>query len=109
MPMEVLPTRTHVEVDDGFKGGRFFGGNKNVAAEDCGFADLCGTYGTAEKASRMAVIPSQMTRAFAGGLPKCFNGISDACILVDADGCRVYIFACWMHGLRDSNGKFRED
>ena len=44
-----------------------------------------------------------------GGLPKCFNGISDACILVDADGCRVYIFVCWMHGLRDSNGKFRED
>ena len=25
MPIEVLPTLTHVEVDDGFTGGRFFG------------------------------------------------------------------------------------
>ena len=58
MPMEVLPTRTHVEVDDGFKGGRFFGGNEDVATEDCGFAGLCGTCGTAKIASRMAVIAS---------------------------------------------------
>ena len=37
-----------------------------------------------------------------------FNGIADACILVDDVSSRVFVFACWMHGLRDSHGQFCE-
>ena len=49
-----------------------------------------------------------MQRGEWGGLPRCFNGISDACILVDDVSSRVFVFACWMHGLRDSHGQFCE-
>ena len=44
-----------------------------------------------------------------GELPKRFNGVSDACLPVDSKWHRLFLFACWMHGLRDSNGNFRSD
>lgn len=50
-----------------------------------------------------------MTMGEWGGLPRCFNGVSDACLLVDTVSGRVFVFACWMHGLRDRLGHFRED
>ncbi|MCB9915676.1 MAG: exo-alpha-sialidase [Planctomycetes bacterium] len=44
-----------------------------------------------------------------GGLPERFNGVSDACVLVDDETGRVFVFGCWMHGLRDDAGRFRAD
>lgn len=44
-----------------------------------------------------------------GGLPERYDGVSDACLLVDRETGRVFVFACWMHGLRDEEGEFRED
>lgn len=37
-----------------------------------------------------------------GNLPQKFNGVSDACILVDANSQSIFIAGCWMHGVIDS-------
>ncbi|PCJ96317.1 MAG: sialidase [Flavobacteriaceae bacterium] len=37
-----------------------------------------------------------------GNLPQKFNGVSDACILVDKNSNAIYIAGCWMHGVIDS-------
>ena len=44
-----------------------------------------------------------------GELPRHFNGMFDACLLVDAKGNRIFVFGCWMACLRDCNGNFRSD
>jgi sialidase-1 len=36
-----------------------------------------------------------------GGLPEKFNGVSDACILVDKNSDAIYLAGCWMHGVID--------
>jgi len=36
-----------------------------------------------------------------GNLPQKFNGVSDACILVDKNSDAIYIAGCWMHGVID--------
>ena len=36
-----------------------------------------------------------------GGLPEKFNGVSDACILVDENSGDIFVAALWMHGLLD--------
>lgn len=36
-----------------------------------------------------------------GNLPEKFNGVSDACILVDANSKSIFIAGCWMHGVID--------
>ncbi|TJZ59911.1 exo-alpha-sialidase [Sphingobacterium olei] len=41
-----------------------------------------------------------------GGLPQKFNGVSDACILVDAGSDAIYIAATWMHGVLDDKGQW---
>lgn len=41
-----------------------------------------------------------------GGLPQKFNGVSDACILVDKNSEAIYVAGLWMHGLLDDNGKW---
>lgn len=41
-----------------------------------------------------------------GGLPQKFNGVSDACILVDKNSDAIYVAGLWMHGLLDDNGKW---
>jgi sialidase-1 len=43
-----------------------------------------------------------------GGLPEKFNGVSDACILVDNKSNNIFIAGLWMHGLLDKNGKWIE-
>lgn len=43
-----------------------------------------------------------------GGLPARYNGVSDACILVDSASGKIYVAGLWMHGLLDSNGKWIE-
>ena len=43
-----------------------------------------------------------------GGLPQKFNGVSDACILVDKNTNDIYIAGLWMHGALDDNGKWIE-
>ena len=43
-----------------------------------------------------------------GGLPEKYNGVSDACILVDRTG-DIYVAGLWMHGLLDAEtGKWVE-
>ncbi|CAK0796618.1 unnamed protein product [Prorocentrum cordatum] len=44
-----------------------------------------------------------------GGLGKRYNGVSDACLVADDMTGRVFVFGCWMHGLRNSSGGFRAD
>lgn len=34
-----------------------------------------------------------------GGLPQKYNGVSDACILVDEQSSSIFIAGCWMHGV----------
>lgn len=41
-----------------------------------------------------------------GGLPEKFNGVSDACILVDKNSNTIYIAALWMHGIIDKDGQW---
>lgn len=41
-----------------------------------------------------------------GGLSQQFNGVSDACILVDKNSDAIYVAGLWMHGLLDDNGKW---
>ena len=36
-----------------------------------------------------------------GQLPQKFNGVSDACFLVDTNTDAIYIAGCWMHGVVD--------
>jgi sialidase-1 len=44
-----------------------------------------------------------------GGLPQKFNGVSDACILVDDNSGDIYIAGLWMHGVLDAEtGKWIE-
>lgn len=43
-----------------------------------------------------------------GGLPQKYNGVSDACILVDKNTDDIYVAGLWMHGLLDENGKWIE-
>ncbi|MBW1947581.1 MAG: exo-alpha-sialidase [Deltaproteobacteria bacterium] len=44
-----------------------------------------------------------------GGLPQTYNGVSDACILVDGNSDNIYVAAFWMHGLHDTKtGKWIE-
>ncbi len=43
-----------------------------------------------------------------GGLPQKFNGISDACILVDEGTNNIFVAGLWMHGVLDENGKWVE-
>ena len=42
------------------------------------------------------------------GLHKRFNGVSDACLLVDARKGRIFVFGCWMHGLLDTEKSLRD-
>ncbi len=37
-----------------------------------------------------------------GGLPQKFNGVSDACILVDKNSNSIFVAGCWMHGVIDA-------
>ena len=43
-----------------------------------------------------------------GGLPQKFNGVSDACILVDKNSDAIYIAGLWMYGVLDADGKWVE-
>lgn len=44
-----------------------------------------------------------------GGLPEKFNGVSDACILIDEVTGDIFIAGLWMHGLLDAEtGRFIE-
>lgn len=43
-----------------------------------------------------------------GGLPQKFNGVSDACILVDRNTDDIYVAGLWMHGALEDNGKWIE-
>lgn len=43
-----------------------------------------------------------------GDLPEKFNGISDACILVDDNTNTIFVAGLWMYGVLDDNGKWME-
>jgi sialidase-1 len=43
-----------------------------------------------------------------GGLPEKFNGVSDACILVDKSTGNIFIAGLWMHGVLNVQGKWIE-
>ncbi len=43
-----------------------------------------------------------------GALPQKFNGISDACVLVDENTNTIFVAGLWMHGVLDENGKWIE-
>ena len=49
-----------------------------------------------------------MDRGEWGRLPQKFNGVSDACILVDKHSDAIYIAGLWMHGVIDEEGKWVE-
>lgn len=42
------------------------------------------------------------------GLPEKFNGVSDACLLTDANTGNIYLAGLWMHGVINSEGKWLE-
>ncbi|RZK47567.1 MAG: sialidase, partial [Pedobacter sp.] len=44
-----------------------------------------------------------------GGLPQKFNGVSDACILVDKNTGYIYVAGLWMYGVIDKTGKWVEN
>ena len=44
-----------------------------------------------------------------GGLPEKFNGVSDACILVDKNSNNIFIAGLWMHGVINAEGKWVEN
>jgi sialidase-1 len=44
-----------------------------------------------------------------GGLPEKFNGVSDACILVDKNTGAIYIAGLWMHGVINAEGRWIEN
>ena len=41
-----------------------------------------------------------------GKLPEKYNGVSDACVLVDEKSGDIYVAGLWMYGALDSNGKW---
>ncbi|MCM8530026.1 MAG: glycoside hydrolase [Lentisphaeraceae bacterium] len=41
-----------------------------------------------------------------GGLPEKYNGVSDACIVVDDQTGKVFVTGLWMHGVKDKTGKW---
>ena len=43
-----------------------------------------------------------------GGLPEKFNGVSDACILVDRDSDKIFLAGLWMHGVINKEGVWQE-
>lgn len=43
-----------------------------------------------------------------GGLPEKYNGVSDACILVDRQTGDIFVAGLWMHGALDDNGQWIE-
>lgn len=43
-----------------------------------------------------------------GGLPQKYNGISDACVLVNDKNNDIFIAGLWMYGILDKNGKWVE-
>jgi sialidase-1 len=43
-----------------------------------------------------------------GGLPQKFNGVSDACILVDKNTGTIYVAGLWMYGVINPDGKWIE-
>jgi len=43
-----------------------------------------------------------------GGLPQKYNGVSDACILVDKNTGDIFVAGLWMHGVLDTAGKWIE-
>lgn len=43
-----------------------------------------------------------------GGLPQKFNGVSDACILVDKTNGDIYVAGLWMYGVINDEGKWVE-
>jgi len=43
-----------------------------------------------------------------GGLPEKFNGVSDACILVDEKTGHIYVAGLWMHGVNSKDKKWIE-
>ncbi len=43
-----------------------------------------------------------------GGLPQKYNGVSDACILVDENTGNVFVAGLWMHGILDTAGRWVE-
>lgn len=43
-----------------------------------------------------------------GGLPQKFNGVSDACILVDKNSNTIYLAGLWMYGVINDQGKWLE-
>jgi sialidase-1 len=43
-----------------------------------------------------------------GGLPEKFNGVSDACILVDKNSDKIFLAGLWMHGVINNDGKWVE-
>ena len=49
-----------------------------------------------------------LERSTWGGLPAKYNGVSDACILVDSLHGKIYVAGLWMHGLLDANGRWIE-
>lgn len=49
-----------------------------------------------------------MDRGTWGGLPEKFNGISDACILVDKQSSTIYLAATWMYGVLNKQGQWVE-
>lgn len=43
-----------------------------------------------------------------GGLPEKFNGVSDACLLVDRNSGDIYLAGLWMHGVINKDGQWVE-
>jgi sialidase-1 len=43
-----------------------------------------------------------------GGLPQKYNGVSDACILVDENSGNIFVAGLWMHGVLDTTGRWIE-
>jgi sialidase-1 len=43
-----------------------------------------------------------------GGLPEKYNGVSDACILVDEHSDNIFVAGLWMHGVLDEEGRWIE-
>jgi len=41
-----------------------------------------------------------------GGLPEKYNGVSDACILVDNKTGKIFVAGLWMHGVKDKTGQW---
>lgn len=44
-----------------------------------------------------------------GNLPEKFNGVSDACILVDRNSDNIFLVGLWMHGVINKDGNWVEN